>query len=134
MDLIVFCSYNCIYMTKRKTRKLTCIVTGRQLIATREYYDRKVEKNGGEEKLHRTYICREAKRLIRSGSSVDKVREVLNVDSDVLSDVPQDVVNDILSTGTKINSRRISNITSISNIVNSKTDDDVKQYINSLIK
>ena len=134
MDLLVFCSYNCIYMNKRKTRKLTCIVTGRQLIATKEYYERKVQKSGGEEKLHKTYICREAKRLIRFGSSVDKVREILNVDSSDLSDVPQDVLNDIINVGTKINSRRINNITSISNIVNSKTDDDVKEYIKCLIK
>jgi hypothetical protein len=121
-------------MNKRKTRKLTCVVTGRQLIATKEYYERKIQKSGGEEKLHKTYICREAKRLIRSGSSVDKIREVLNVDNADLKDVPQDVISDILSVGTKINHRRINNITSISNIVNSKTDDDVKQYINSLIK
>ena len=121
-------------MSERKTRKLTCIVTGRQLIATREYYERKVQKAGNEEKLHRSYICREAKNLIRSGSSIEKIREVLNVDDTSLHEVPQDIINDIIRAGSKTNFRRINNITSISNMVNSKTDKDVKEYIGKLLK
>ena len=116
-------------MAERKTRKLACIVTGRVLIATREYYQRKIEKAGGEEKLQRTYICREAKNLIRKGLSIDKIREMLNVDTTGLPEVPQDIINSLLNTS-KTNFRRINNFVSISNMINSKTDDDVKKFIN----
>ena len=121
-------------MTAKKTRKLVCIVTGKPLLATKAYYERKVEKAGSEEKLHSTYICREAKTMIRNGTSIDRIREILNVDCSELKDVPQEIINDILSMKTKTSMRRINNITNISNMVNSTTDPDVKAYIQKLIK
>ena len=132
IDFTVLVSYN-IDMSDRKTRKLACIVTGRVLIATKEYYQRKIEKAGGEEKLQKTYVCREAKNLIRKGLSIDKIREMLNVDTTNLPDVPQETINSLLNTG-KTGFRRINNSTSISNMINSKTDDDVKKFINKIIK
>lgn len=120
-------------MSERKTRKLTCIVTGRQLIATREYYERKVLKAGSEDTLHDTYICREAKNLIRKGTSIDKAREVLNVNVEGLGEIPQEIITEIQRGNTKTNFRRINNITNISNMMNSTTDPDVKEYINTLI-
>ena len=120
-------------MKERKTRKLTCIVTGRTLLATKEYYERKIKKIGSENKLHETYICKEAKDLLKKGISVDKIREMLNVDIQNLTDVPQDIVNEALSTS-RTNFRRIHNYTSIANMINTKTDEDVKAFINNIIK
>ena len=62
-------------MAINKTTKLTCIVTGKQLLATKEYYARKVEKSGSEEELHRSYVCREAKNMIKQGTTVSRVRD-----------------------------------------------------------
>lgn len=121
-------------MTAKKTRKLICIVTGKPLIATKAYYARKVEAAGSEEVLHDTYICREAKTMIRNGTSIDRIREILNVDASELKDVPQEIINDILSVQSKTSIRRINNITTTSNMVNTTTDPDVKKYINKLIK
>ena len=53
MENLRVCYYN-RYMAKQSTNKLKCIITGRQLIATKNYYARKVEKAGGEERLHST--------------------------------------------------------------------------------
>ena len=120
-------------MTSRKTNKLKCIVTGRELIATAEYYKRKVDKAGDEEELHRTYICREAKNLIKQGTNVNRVREILNVKTDQLSEVPEDVIQSLLQDDKSTRLRRINSIVSTSNMINYKTDPDVKKYINTII-
>lgn len=114
--------------------KLTCIVTGRTLLATEDYYQRKVEKAGGVEKLTRSYVCREAKNMIKQGTSVDRVREVLEVSPEIDNDVPQDVVDDIMNTNTKTNFRRINNIMNVNSMLNTKTDPEVKKYIDRLKK
>ena len=36
---------------QRKTQRLTCVITGRTLVASLAYYERKVERAGGEDKL-----------------------------------------------------------------------------------
>lgn len=121
-------------MAANRTNKLTCIVTGKKLIATKEYYARKVEKSGGEEELHRTYICREAKNMIKQGTSVDRVREILDVNDDGLQDVPQDVIDEILQSNTRTNFRRINNLVSINSMMNTSTDPEVREYIDRLKK
>ncbi len=119
-------------MKEKNSRKLMCLVTGRKLFATKEYFARKVEKLGSEENVHSTYICKEAKDLLRKGYSVDKIRELLNVQLDNLSDVDQAIIDDILN-AKKSYFKRISNFTKGNPIINSKTDPDVKKFIQSLI-
>lgn len=121
-------------MAANRTNKLTCIVTGKKLIATKEYYARKVEKSGGEEELHRTYICREAKNMLKQGTSVDRVREILDVNDESLQDVPQDVIDEILQSNTRTNFRRINNLVSINSMMNTSTDPEVREYIDRLKK
>ena len=121
-------------MAEIKSKKLECIVTGRRLIATKDYYAKKVKKAGSEEELHRTYICREAKNLLRSGTSVDKVRNILGATDTVDPEIDQDIINNIVDDSTRTSLRRINNIVSISNMINNKTDPDVKQYILNITK
>lgn len=120
-------------MTDRKTRRLTCIVTGRTLIATKDYYERKVDRAGSEEELHKSYICKEAKNMLLKGYTVDKVREMLNVDQTNLHDVPSDILNQVLSSGKgKTRFKKINNIMSTASILNSKTDPAVLSFIKKL--
>ena len=119
-------------MSNTRSNKLTCIVTGKKLIATKEYYARKVEKSGSEEELHRTYVCREAKNMIKQGTSVDRVREILEVEHDMLPDVPQDVIDEIMQSSTRTNFRRINNLVNINSMMNTSTDPEVREYINNL--
>ena len=116
-------------MTEKKTRKLTCVVTGKALVATKQYYERKVEKVGNEEELHRTYVCREAKNLLIKGYDVDKIREMLNIDCTNLGEVDEDVITDIMNNNKpRFKSININNIP-ISSIINPKTDPAVKKFI-----
>ena len=118
-------------MSTSKNNKLKCIITGRQLIATKEYYARKVKKAGGEQQLHDTYVCREAKNLLKQGTSVDKIRQVLNVDTSKVGDVSQEIISEVLSS--KNNAYRKVNIfNTTSNLLNFKTDPDVQQLIKNL--
>lgn len=121
-------------MTANKTTKLRCIVTGKQLLATKEYYKRKVEKAGNEQELHRTYVCREAKNMIKQGTSVDRVRDILNVDRSAVGEVPQDVIDEIIQSNTKTNFRRINNLVNINSMMNTATDPEVREYIDRLKK
>lgn len=121
-------------MTANKTTKLRCIVTGKQLLATKEYYKRKVEKAGNEQELHRTYVCREAKNMIKQGTSVDRVRDILNVDRSTVGEVPQDVIDEIIQGNTKTNFRRINNLVNINSMMNTATDPEVREYIDRLKK
>jgi hypothetical protein len=117
-----------------KNNKLKCIVTGRKLIATKEYYARKVEKAGGAEELHRSYICREAKNLIKQGTSINKIRDILGTESDELGDVDQDIINSILTCDKRNNLLRVNNLVSINKLLSTETDPDVKKYINNIVK
>ena len=120
-------------MTERKTKKLTCIITGKSLIATKPYYERKVKKIGTEEELHRTYVCKEAKNLLIKGYDVAKIREMLNVDLTTMGEVPEDVIVDILNSNKpKFKSININNMP-ISSILNPKTDPEVKTFIKHII-
>ena len=122
-------------MTTDKTNKLKCIVTGRQLIATKAYYKRKVEKIGSVEELHRTYICREAKNLLRQGLTVQRVRQILDVDFKTVNEhIDQQIINDVLSEQTATRLNRVNSIIKTNNIVNNNTDPSVTQFIKKIIK
>ena len=112
--------------------KLTCIVTGRTLLATDDYYKRKVEKVGSEEELIRTYICREAKNMIKQGTSIERVREVLEVDAEYNHEIAQDIIDQVLATNTRTNFRRINNIMNVNSMLSTRTDPDVRAYIDRL--
>ena len=118
-------------MKDRKTRKLACIVTGRTLLATKEYYDRKVQKSGGEERLHNSYICKQAKNLLIKGYTVEKIRDMLNVDSSDLKDVSQETVTEIINSR-RSPFRKVNIFNTSTNLLNFKTDPDVKKLIENL--
>jgi len=114
--------------------KLRCIITGRQLIATKDYYKRKVEKAGGEDTLHRTYICREAKNLLKQGVSVDRVREILETDMSLVEQVvDSEIIDELLSEERVTKLRRANNIISKSKKISNQTDLKVKQFIKNIL-
>jgi hypothetical protein len=119
-------------MTARKTNKLKCIVTGKVLTATKDYYNRKVEKHGSEEKLHSMYVCKEAKNLILKGYTVDKIREMLEVDQPDLPDVSQQTVSEIIKQTDKQLYRRVNTFNSVTNMLNTRTDPKVLKLIENI--
>ena len=112
-----------------KTRKLKCIITGRVLTATAEYYSKKLEKAGSEEELHRTYICREAKDLLLKGYNVDQIKKELGTDGD-LPPVPTDVIDQI--TTNEYGLKRNTMFTELTSFTHQETDPEVRAFINNL--
>jgi len=112
-----------------KTRKLTCNVTGKTLFAGKAYYSKKVEKAGSEEILHNTYICKEAKDLLKKGYTVDETRQTLNVDTSIACTITDDQVKDLIHADTmRINTTEAPRLGVI------KTDPDVAKFIKSLME
>ena len=112
-----------------KTKKLYCCVTGRQLVLSKDYYNRKLEKvEGDEEKLKSSYVCKEAKDLIKRGYDVDKTRDLLGVTLDTT--VSESVINDIRNEGRNL-FRNIPR-SNVSNYTSSKTDPEVSEFLNKV--
>lgn len=117
---------------QRKTQKLTCVITGRTLVASTAYYERKVEHAGGEDILKSTYICKEAKDLIKKGYDVEKVRDILNIDRSKVGEVSKDIIDEIV-TNSKLPYKRLGRF-NINNYTSTKTDDDVKRFLDKVLK
>lgn len=116
----------------RKTKKLKCVVTGRELVLSKDYYQSKLDKvDGDEELLHNSYICKEAKDLLKRGYDVDKARDLLGVDADGLSDVDGKVVENIQNE-TRLRYRNFPRF-NINNYTSAKTDPDVVKFLNKVL-
>ena len=113
-----------------KTRKLTCIVTGKSLLAAVDYYTKKLEKAGSEEELHRTYICKEAKDLLIKGMSVKDVRKTLDI-TEPLPEVAQEIIDNLITNEFGI--KRSTMFTEITSFTNQETDPDVKSFLNNIL-
>lgn len=112
-----------------KTKKLTCIITGRTLNATLEYYTKKLEKAGSEEVLKQTYICKEAKELLEKGFTVDQIRKQLGAE-DVLTPVSEEVIKQI--TTNEFGLKKNTLFSGISSFTHQETDPEVKDFINKI--
>ena len=116
-------------MKEKKTRKLVCNITGKVLFAGKQYYNKKVEKAGTEEALHKTYMCREAKTLLKKGYNIEDTRTALGVDKDVKCYLVDSQINEIIGLN---NSLRI-NTSEHTRIGVIKTDPDVERFVKSLM-
>jgi len=63
-----------------KTKKITCIVTGKQTMYSGDFLQKKIDEYGSEEKLNKMYICREVKSFLKKGYKIIDIRKILNVD------------------------------------------------------
>jgi len=112
-----------------KTKKLKCIVTGRVLNATVDYYTKKLEKAGTEAELKRTYVCKEAKDLLEKGLTVDQVRQQLDAEPN-LSEVPQDVL--LALTTNEYGLKKNTLFAELTSFTHQETDPDVLAFINNI--
>ena len=117
-----------------KTRKLKCIVTGKVLFATADYYARKLERVEGDvDKLHNTYVCKEAKGLLKQGYRVDSIRDMLSIKDESLGEVDDDIIKDILADGKTylrgITSEQVPGL--VNNVVH-KTDPEVREFLDRI--
>ena len=117
----------------RQTKRLKCVVTGRELVLSKDYYQSKLDKVGGDEQmLHKSYICKEAKDLIKRGYDVDKTRGLLGIESDELQDVDIEIIEQIQN-DSRIKYRNIPKFHT-NNYTSTKTDPDVAEFLKKVLK
>lgn len=115
-----------------KTKKLFCCVTGRSLVLSREYYAKKLEKcNNDEELLKSTYVCKEAKTLIKRGYDVDKTRDLLNITS-LDTKVPEELIESIRMEN-RVKYRNLPKF-SVNDYTSAKTDPEVTKFLQKVFK
>lgn len=112
-----------------KTKKLTCIITGRVLAASSDYFLKKLEKAGSEEELHKTYVCREAKALLSKGFTVDQIKQQLGSNNSNI-DIPESVIKE--HTTNEFGLKKNTMFTGISSFTHIETDPEVKDFINKI--
>ena len=117
-------------MNEKKTRKLICQITGKLLFASKEYYQKKVEKASSEEQLHKTYICREALSLAKKGYSIQDIRETVEVHNNFESPLTDSDIKQLTgnSTSLRINTNDEPTVGVI------KTDPAVKRFLKKILK
>jgi hypothetical protein len=118
----------------KMANKLQCIVSGKTVLLADSYFQSKVDKAGSEDKLRETYISREAKKLLKVGNSIEKVRELLDAPKDLPDVDAEFVMNLVFGSNTKAKFKTDINtdFTALSSITHSKTDPDVKKFINKI--
>lgn len=112
-----------------KTRKLKCVITGRVLTATVDYYAKKLEKAGSEQELKRTYICKEAKDLLMKGLDIKDIRQRIGVEQG-LPDVEQDIIDKIIKN--EYGLIRNTMVTELTSFTHQETDPEVLSFINNM--
>jgi hypothetical protein len=112
-------------------KKIVCIVTGRSLTIADSYYQKKVDKAGSEENLIKNYICKEAKKLLKLGNNVKKVREILDCDNN-LPDIDEDIITELVFGNKKRKMNTVTDFTSLTSITHNETDIEVKRFIKKI--
>ena len=115
-------------------KKLSCIVSGRTLTIANSYYQKKLDKAGDEEKLHSTYICKEAKKLLRLGNTVNSVREKL-CDEEIINTLPEldeNLITQIVFGNSKKKFQSTTDFNTLSSVTHNQTDPEVLSFIEKL--
>lgn len=106
------------------SHKLTCIITGKTITVGNEYYDKKVQEYGTEERYNSLYVSRQTKNLLKRGYKIKEIKDLLKVDPS-LPEVSDKLVKEILSV-------KDEEANTYENSSTKKSDPDVTVYIASL--
>jgi len=115
-------------MKETKTRKLVCNITGKTLMAAKAYYSKRIEKAGSEETLLTTYVCKDAKLLLKKGYTVDQVQQTLKAEQYNCTLTEDNIKEIIGNTSLRINTNVEEQISII------KTDPEVSKFIQNILK
>lgn len=101
--------------------KLTCLVTGKTILINEDYFQKKLKEKGTAEEVYTSYICREAKNLIKRGYSIADARTYLKVDNKNVEGISNERINEVLQK---------DSIEIINNVL--KSCDEVTRLVNNI--
>lgn len=107
------------------SQKLSCVITGKTITVSNEYYDKKIKEFGNEKKLNSLYVSRQVKNLLKRGYKVKEIKNLLKIDDQSLPEITDSMVKDILRI--KDDESNTYENTSIK-----KSDPEVQEYVSFL--
>jgi hypothetical protein len=107
------------------SHKLSCVITGKTITVSNEYYDKKIKEFGTESKLNSLYVSRQVKNLLKRGYKVNEIKNLLKVEDQDLPEVTDSMVKSILRI--KDEESNTYENTSVK-----KSDPEVQEYITFL--
>ena len=65
------------------TKKIMCVITGKQTVYSGDFLKKKIEEYGCEEELNKLYICREVKSFLKKGYKTPDIRKIMDIDENI---------------------------------------------------
>jgi hypothetical protein len=106
------------------SHKISCVITGKTITVSNEYYEKKCTEYGSEDKFNSLYVSRQVKNLLKRGYKVKEIRNLLKIDDSSVQEITDSKVKDIL----KVKDDDILD----ENVSIKKSDPDVVNYIKNL--
>ena len=116
------------------TKKIKCVITGKETIYSGDFLQKKINEYGSEEELLKYYICREVKSFLKKGYKVDDIRKIMNIDDS--TELPdQEVLENIQNMFGKVSILKDnpSFNDALTGFTYNKSDKDVENFINDYI-
>ena len=120
-----------------KSKKITCVITGKSITISGDYLTKKIEEYGSEAALDKLYVCKEARGLLKKGYSVLDTRKLLDVPADeelppkeVIEIIEKEYQRSAIATVKDVSVNVIANATAFTY---NKSDKDVEDFVNEHI-
>jgi len=105
------------------SKKLECVVSGKLITVSDEYYNKKVSDFGSEEKLLNCYVSRQVKNLLKRGYNVKEIRELLKIK--LTTEITDSIIKEIL----KLKDEDSLNVDKIGI---KKSDPEVEEFVKNI--
>ena len=114
------------------SRKVTCLITGKNYTYGQDYYEKKVADYVDEDNLKKYFITKKAKNYLNKGYSVQEIRNILNVNEEGLPSVDSREVVDLIEFHKIQAAQTAKKISNTLNFATHKTDPEVAAFINNI--
>ena len=120
------------YNINMSSRKVTCLITGKNYTYGQDYYEKKVVDYIDEDNLKKYFITQKAKNYLNKGYSIQEIRNILNVDEDDLPSADSGVIAELIEFHKIQASHTAKKISNTLNFATHKSDPDVAKFINTI--
>ena len=114
------------------SRKVTCLITGKNYTYGQDYYEKKVADYVDEDNLKKYFITQKAKNYLNKGYSIQEIRNILNVNEDDVPDPDSSVITELIEFHKIQASQTAKKISNTLNFATHKSDPDVTSFINTI--
>ena len=120
------------YNINMSSRKVTCLITGKNYTYGQDYYEKKVIDYIDENNLKKYFITQKAKNYLNKGYSIQEIRNILNVNEDDLPSADSEAIAELIEFHKIQASHTAKKISNTLNFATHKSDSDVARFINTI--